>query len=120
MRLLCLPSMLLCCALAGPAAAILVDDGNGNTTAPADDPGWQSVGRVGGLNGVYLGYGWMITANHVAVVPGTVVSLANVNYPAVPASVKVIDSGRKPRTQLCPTTLAGMPGRDTFTFDNST
>jgi hypothetical protein len=32
-----------------------------NTSAPADDPGWANVGD----RGVYLGNGWVITANHV-------------------------------------------------------
>jgi hypothetical protein len=34
---------------------------NANTSAPADDPGWQNVGD----RGVYLGNRWVITANHV-------------------------------------------------------
>jgi hypothetical protein len=80
-------SLLLALALllAAPAQAIVFisGDGQGNSTAPPDDPGWDHVGRVGGLNGVYLGNGWMLTANHVttgyAVIQG-------VWYPAVPGS----------------------------------
>ena len=40
-------------------------DGTGNTTAPADDPGFANVGNRGGLTGVYLGRRWVLTANHV-------------------------------------------------------
>ena len=40
-------------------------DGTGNTTAPADDPGFAHVGNRGGLTGVYLGRRWVLTANHV-------------------------------------------------------
>jgi hypothetical protein len=58
----------LCAAWIGhPALAVVIDtgDGTGNTTAPPDDPGWANVGTIGGLTGVYLGYGWVLTANHV-------------------------------------------------------
>ena len=75
----------LLAALVGarPASAVIIDsgDGTGNTSKPADDPGWQNVGKVNGLNAVYLGYGWVITAGHVGLgnfeLDGSV-------YPAVP------------------------------------
>ncbi len=43
----------------------------GNTTAPTGtggeptDPGFDYVGQVNGSTGVYLGNGWVLTANHV-------------------------------------------------------
>ena len=40
-------------------------DGSGNTTAPADDPGWSNVGARGSLSGVYLGNRWVLTGFHV-------------------------------------------------------
>lgn len=41
-------------------------DGIGNTTAPADDPGWSNVGARGSsLSGVYLGNRWVLTGFHV-------------------------------------------------------
>jgi hypothetical protein len=54
-------------ALAAPVGAVIIDsaDGTANTSAPADDPGWANVGRIGFLTGVYLQDGWMLTANHV-------------------------------------------------------
>jgi hypothetical protein len=66
--------------LAAPAGAVLVDSGNGNTTAPADDPGWANVGLVGSLNGVYLGHGWMISAAHVGIASDRAVLLDGVDY----------------------------------------
>lgn len=83
-------ALALCVWLAAaPAPAILIDsgDGTGNTAAPADDPGWSHVGRHGGLNAVYLGYGWVVTAAHVG--PGTVI-LDGTPYPHVPSSYAVI------------------------------
>ena len=48
-----------------PAVIIDTDTGTGNTTAPADDPGWASVGVRGIGTAVYLGQGWVLTAAHV-------------------------------------------------------
>jgi len=50
-----------------PATAVVIDsgDGSGNTSAPADDPGWSNVGAIGGhTTGVYLGDHWVLTARH--------------------------------------------------------
>jgi hypothetical protein len=55
-------------ALAGtPAGSVIIASGNGsgNTTAPADDPGWAHMAGTGGLSAVYIGNGWILTANHV-------------------------------------------------------
>lgn len=57
-------------------SAVLISGGNGeaNTTAPADDPGWGNVGSIRAGNpgkagsragAVYLGDKWFITAEHV-------------------------------------------------------
>jgi len=69
----------------GPATAVIIDsvDGLGNTSAPPDDPGWEYVGIRSGTTVVYLGLGWVLTANHVQL--GDVV-LDGVTYPAVPDS----------------------------------
>jgi len=88
--------LLLCAAIgvvvtlaATSASAVIIDsgDGTGNTTAPADDPGWSNIGIKSGLGVVYLRNGWVITANHVGAgdilldggvytfVPGTAVQL---------------------------------------------
>ena len=34
-------------------------------SAPLDDPGWANVGTRGNLSVIYLGNGWVLTANHV-------------------------------------------------------
>ena len=74
---------------APPAGAVLIDsgDGTGNTSAPADDPGWRNVGQVNGLNGEYLGYGWVITAAHVG--PGAF-TVDGATHALVPGSFTVI------------------------------
>lgn len=53
--------------LAAEARAVLLAGSNGNTSAPADDPGFADVGTssTGGASVTYLGNGWCITANHV-------------------------------------------------------
>lgn len=62
-------SLILAVCLAAPriASAVVIDTltGTGNTTAPADDPGWANVGKLGVGTGVYLGNDWVLTASHV-------------------------------------------------------
>ena len=78
-------------ALATHASAVIIvsGDGSGNTTAPADDPGFANVGIRGSGSAVYLGDGWALTAAHVGAgwtwfngidynaVPNSAVQLAN-------------------------------------------
>lgn len=54
-------------ALPARAVVIQTPTGTGNTTPPADDPGFANVGRsANGLgSAIYLGEGWVLTANHV-------------------------------------------------------
>lgn len=47
------------------AVLIATGDGTGNTTPPAADPGFANVGSRGGLSGVYVRNGWVLTAGHV-------------------------------------------------------
>jgi hypothetical protein len=73
-------------AAAPPAHALvtLANDGNGNTTPPADNFGFANVGVMSnGLTGVYLGNGWVITASHVG--PANITLAGNV-YALVPGS----------------------------------
>ena len=74
-------------------------DGTGNTTPPADDPGFTHAGILSTNSAVYLGDGWVLTANHVTtgpvtilgvthqVVPGTAVQLTYT--PGVPTDLKL-------------------------------
>lgn len=50
------------------ADAVIVDPGDGtqNVTPPSPDPGFDNVGAtVTNLSAVYVGNGWVLTANHV-------------------------------------------------------
>ena len=72
-------------AAPGHAVIITTGDGTGNTTAPADDPGWANVGTLatGSLTVIYLGNGWVLTAAHVGA--GDVI-LAGRTYSAISGS----------------------------------
>ncbi len=69
------------------ASGLLIDsgDGTGNITAPSPDPGWSYVGTFAqaALSLVYLGNGWVLTANHNGF--GDVL-LDGVVYPYLPGS----------------------------------
>jgi hypothetical protein len=55
----------LAAALVTPSEATVIRGGDGNTSAPTNDPGWANVGSLGGGSAVYLGNGWVLTAAHV-------------------------------------------------------
>ncbi|HEY8154758.1 MAG TPA: trypsin-like serine protease [Myxococcota bacterium] len=82
---LALCALILIFGAAPRASAVLIasEPGSGNTTAPADDPGFAHVGSPGIATVVYLGNGWVLTANHVA---DADVTLGGVVYPRVPGS----------------------------------
>lgn len=87
-----------CLLLPMPAEAVLIQtaSGTGNTTPPADDPGWSSVGVRGTGNGVWLGDGWVLTVAHVGA--GDIV-LAGVTYAAEQGSaVQLTNGGASGRT----------------------
>lgn len=67
-----------------PAVILATGDGTGNTAAPADDPGWLHVGSQAGTSAVYLGQGWVLTANHVA---NTNPTFQGVTFPVVAGSI---------------------------------
>jgi len=72
-------------ALERPAAAVVIDRiGGGNTTAPADDPGWNNVGAIWIGGGVYLGNGWVLTANHIG--SGSGFTVGGTTYAMVPGT----------------------------------
>ncbi len=75
---------------ATPAVIIASGDGTGNTEPPTDDPGFRNVGDAG-RTAVYLGNGWVISANHALV---SDVVLAGVTYRAIPGSrFRLVNSG---------------------------
>lgn len=72
------------------AALIATGDGTGNTTAPVNDFGFDHVGVLNGLSGVYVRNGWVLTASHVG--EGKIV-LDGIAYPPVPgSSVRLLNS----------------------------
>lgn len=80
---LCALIVVLGSAPRASAVAIASEPGSGNVTAPADDPGFAHVGSPGIATVVYLGNGWVLTANHVV---DDDVTLDGVVYPRVPGS----------------------------------
>ena len=108
---------LACLLVAAPAPAVLIasGDGTGNTTAPPADPGWSHVGAVNGpsgvLSGVYLGDGWVLTANHVGTGP---ITLGGVSYPVVPGSSMRLEHSAGVLTDLLLFRLIADPGLATL------
>lgn len=106
-----------CLGFAVPASAVVIQTptGSGNTTAPADDPGWASMGVRGVGTGVYLGDGWVLTASHVG--EGDIV-LSGTTYAAAPGTmVQLTNAGEAGKTTLTDlilyrlsTTPAGIAG----------
>ena len=84
-RGLAICSLILLSAAAPRVSAVVIasEPGSGNTTAPADDPGFAHVGTPGVATVVYLGNGWVLTANHVG---DADVTLGGIVYPRVPGS----------------------------------
>lgn len=85
------------------ARAVIIDtfSGAGNTSAPADDPGWANVGLRGIGTGVYLGDRWVLTAAHVG--PGDIV-LSGTTYSAQAGSMLTLNNAFDP-TQNDPADL---------------
>lgn len=98
-------------ATSAPAVLIASGDGTGNTTAPPVDPGWSHVGSMNGLSGVYLGDGWVLTANHVGTGPLT---LNGVSYPVVPNSSVRLEHAPGVLTDLLLFRLISDPGLSTL------
>lgn len=75
----------LCFSMSFARAAVITGGDTGNTVPPTDDPGWNRVGRVGSFgSGVYVGNGWVLTANHVA--SDTFVVDGDATYTVLPGS----------------------------------
>ena len=108
---------LLFAAFAGAANAVLLASDSDNTTAPADDPGWARFGtRTGtndsgvaqnGLTLIYIGNGWVLTANHVGV---TDLKLTGEVYPRVPGSGVQLQNPDGSSADLLAYRISGNPG----------
>lgn len=88
--------------LAGRVGAVVIDlvnAGSTNMSAPADDPGWGNVGGIGVGGGVYIGYGWVLTANHVG--SGDGITLGGVKYAMLPGTgQRLTNAGAAGKTAL--------------------
>jgi hypothetical protein len=98
-RLFLCASALLVAVAASPVSAVLSITGNDNSsapTAPGQDPGFSHVGKrsSGGLTLIYLGNGWVLTANHVGEAD---LKLNGVVYPHIPGSgVRFLNEDQSP------------------------
>jgi len=72
-------------------------DGNGNTNAPVDDPGWANIGILGGGTGIYVGNGWVLTAAHVG---AGAITLQGVAYDPIPGSAVQLTNSAPGKTAL--------------------
>jgi hypothetical protein len=97
---------------ASPARAVVIASGDGtaNTTAPTDDPGFANVGILNGLSAVYVGNGWVLTANHVG---GGEVTLGGVVYPYVTGSKTHLTGPGVVPPDLAVVKIVGDPGLPT-------
>jgi hypothetical protein len=110
----------LCAVLgAGPSWAVIIvtGDGTGNTTAPSDDPGFDNVGSVNGLSGVYLGNGWVLTAGHVGSGP---IEFGGITYQPVPGSFQKLTGGTATFADVALVRMAGDPGLPTIALATTT
>lgn len=73
-------------ALAGPAGAVILGDGDGtqNTLPPDDSLIWDNIGIYNTSTAVYLGDGYVLTAAHTGNVP--TVNFGGITYNVVPGS----------------------------------
>jgi len=71
-------------AMVPEARAVVVAGTTGNTTAPADDFGFANVGVTANGTGIYLGYRWVLTAQHIYDIQGLIqpapIRLGGVDY----------------------------------------
>lgn len=116
----------LCAALLlvpAPAPGVIIDTltGTGNTTAPADNPGWANVGIVNNGSAVYLGNRWVMTATHVWTGSTT---FSGTTYQNVPGSEITLSNngtpGQTPFTDLVLYQLATDPGLPTLSIASAT
>ncbi len=109
----------LAAPLAASAVVIVTGDGTGNTTPPADDPGFANVGvsTTTGFSGVYLGNGWVLTANHV---PEQPILLNGFVYAPVVASKVRLQNPSGPQPDLAVWRVNGFPALPPLVLSNAT
>jgi len=90
-------ALLLLAALAARAVVINSEGGNGNTSAPADNPGWENVGVLGTGTGIYLGEGWVLTTPQAG---AGAISFSGVSYNASTGSTVQLANNSPGKTPL--------------------
>jgi len=73
---------LICGLVAGwqQAGAVVVASGGPNNTVPGGQPFFDNVGAIGLASAIYLGDGWVLSANHVAPSLPESVNFGGINY----------------------------------------
>lgn len=96
------------------AQAVVVSGTTGNTSAPADDPGWANVGLCNSAGAVYLGGGWVITAYHVNASGGFPVAFSSGTFSVVSGTLHQLTNNGAPgmsaNTDLVMFQINGDPG----------
>ncbi len=92
----CLAAFVLLWASTAQSVIISSGDGTGNVTGQGFF-GWDYVGQVNGESGTYLGFGYVITANHVG--PGDF-TLDGTTYPWVPGSEVRLETNQSTLSDL--------------------
>lgn len=103
-----------------PAAALVVENMTGTTSAPADDPGWSFVSESGTAF-TYLGNGWAISAFHVGLPnPSDAIIFNGTTYNIIPNQAYTVPnpagSGLTALTDLRLIRLNGDVGTPTFSI----
>jgi hypothetical protein len=100
MQIRWLPAFLAIIFACSPfASAVVINSatGNGNTNAPANDPGWANIGVLGGGTGIYLGDGWVLTAAYVG---AGAITLQGIAYNPLPGSTVQLTNSTPGKTAL--------------------
>jgi hypothetical protein len=105
--------------LAAPASAVIISsgDGTGNTGAAPGSNAHLYAGRINNLSAVYLGDGWVLTANHV---PTGAVTLSGVTHAAVPGTAIRLEHAPGVPTDLKLFRIQTDPGLTTLSISAAT
>jgi len=115
-RALIISFLLIFCAAAS-ALAIVDSNSTTNTSNPNDGSPWGNVGTVNGSSGVYLGSGWVLTANHVGA--GNITfDIGSFTYDGT--SVRLINPSDSSQTDLVLFHLTTTPNLPSLTLASST
>jgi len=102
------------CSGTTQAVIIAAGDGSGNTTTPPDDPGFANIGTLNGASVIYLGNGWVMTADHVAGSLPASVQLGGGTYSTATGTFHQLTNGGTPGmttlTDMVVFRLASDPG----------